>query len=217
MSTRYAAAVVLLLTLVLVPTVVHNYLGVRRDDGRRAIQVADGLNGFPWTDRGTRGVQWAVRRFDSRDWAERAYAAPDGSTVRVSIVRTYDPKRVYHHPELAIAYGTELPDKSVVRMASMPDVPVHVLRGDSAAAPKMALYVLHYGDAFVENPLTFQFRLAGGLLVGGREPMTLIFVTCDDPRQQPLERSWGAQLLASAVERFRALGPAAVAGGGAGR
>lgn len=202
MSTRYAAPVALLLVLALVPTMVHGYLGLRQDDGRRAASMMAPLSLVELPSARSRTSDWAERRLATRDFYERTFATPEGE-VRLSVARTYDAKKVYHHPELAVAYGLDLPRTSVERLASMPGVPVHVLRAGEGGPRKIVFYALHYGDGFVDDPLWFQFRLAGEMLVGGRKPMTLFFITADDPGGSTLEGTWAARVLGAAVTQFQ--------------
>lgn len=200
-SPRYLLAIVVLFALAAIPTVIHGYVGLRVDDGRRAAMVSAPVPGL-LVNSGVRarGEGWAERRFDTRDWFEQSYATPDGE-VRLSVARTYDAKKVYHHPELAVSYGIDLPDKSVVRFGARPDVPVHVLRNPGGVR-KMALYALHYDDTFVERPILFQLRISAQSLVSGRRPMTLFYVTADDPRRESLEETWAARVLLAAVGQF---------------
>jgi hypothetical protein len=43
------------------------------------------------------------------------------------------------------------------------------------------MYVLHYEDRFIDNPVAFQIQSAGELLFSRRQPMTLFFVLDDAP------------------------------------
>ncbi len=202
-SRRYAGLIGLALMLALVLTAIHGYLGLTADDHRRVADLPvplDGLRQVPGVR--ARSQNWADRKFSTRDWQERTYATPDGQ-VRLSVARTFDAKSVYHHPELAVAYDTSFLHASVQRLAAMPDVPVHVLRSSAdGRSGKVALYALHYGDGFAENPLWFQVRMAAGSLVGGRKPMTLFFVTADDPGRSSLDGTWAARVLQGAIDRF---------------
>jgi hypothetical protein len=65
------------------------------------------------------------------------------------------------------------------------------------------MYVLHYDDRFVENPITFQIRTAGELLFSGRKPMTLFFLhDLDVPEGARPGTLPSARLLFSAIDRF---------------
>jgi hypothetical protein len=206
---RFAPALCLLAGLALVPTVIHSYAGVRVADDRTVAAIPETLAGFPSTPS-ERSASWGQRRFESFDWMERRYSA-DGHDVMLTVIRTYDPKSVYHHPELAIAYGTSFFRSEVVRFPGHPTVPVHVLRADDAevAQGAAALYVLHYGDEFVADPVMFQVRLAGALLFSGRRPMTVLFAQDAAAGRGSLEKASVTQVLLAAVDAFSRPAPRA--------
>ena len=171
---RYVPLLCALLVAALVPTVIHSYAGMKVDDGRTTTVIPIALAGFTSapTDRND---GWGKRRFESDDWFERRYVSGRDEAV-LTVIRSYDLKRLYHHPELAVAYGTAFVEHEVVRFPERTDIPVHVLRTRETNRPAVAMYVLHHGDSFVDAPIWFQLRTAGELLVGGRRAMTLIFV-----------------------------------------
>jgi hypothetical protein len=203
-----ALATAVCLALALVPTVMHTYADVRATDGRTAAAVAprlDGMSSRP-TDR---RAEWVKKTFDSDDWMERRYAAKGGRDVLLFVTRSYDLKRLYHHPELAVAYGYDLRDAGTTPLPAMQDVPVHVLRADAPNA-SLALYALLYDDEFVADPYALQVRTAWTLLVRPRRPMTLFFAhdPAADPRI-PLEAAPAAEVLFRAIRSFQAQGRAA--------
>jgi hypothetical protein len=180
MSSRYAPAVAVLLALALVPTLIHSYSNSAADDGRRAKAIPGVLAGFP-SVASDRPQGWGERRFDSQDWIERNYVGDRGSKVTLTVVRTYDAKSVYHHPELAVSYHrSSFTGERVERSPARPDIPIHVLQ-PSAGTRAFGMYVLHYEDRFIDNPVVFQIRSAGELLFSRRQPMTLFFVLDDAP------------------------------------
>ena len=197
-ATRYVAPVCVLLGLALVPTMIHSYADDRERDGRLAAGIPvnlAGYTGFP-TDRND---TWGERRFNSDDWMERTYER-GAEQVRVAVIRSFDAKTLYHHPELAVAYGTPFAGLETRRFAARPDVPVFVLQpgpGVNAAA----MYVLHSGNQFVEAPIRFQLQTAGRLLFSRRAPMTLFFVFDPDVREgSSVEDSDAARLLFAAID-----------------
>jgi hypothetical protein len=172
MSARYAPALCLLLAIALVPTVIHSYVGARMSDGRevRAIPVTlDGRAGSPTP----RNAGWGQSHFESGDWFERSYPAGAGEVV-LTAVRSYDLKRLYHHPELDIAYGTAFITHDVKRVGAA-SVPVNVMW--TVDKRTVAVSVLRYEDEFVEHPYRLQMRTAIELMVSPRKPMTLFFAT----------------------------------------
>ena len=198
MSTRYAPLVLAMLLLALVPTVIHSYVRVTIDDGLRAEAIPSTLPGFT-ASAGRRDPTWGKRRFDSDDWIERRYSTA-GDELSLIVVRSFDLKALYHHPELAVAYNTPFSASSVRRFRQRPDIPVYVLRGDDGAA---GLYALHYDGRFIEHPVWFQIRTAGELLFSGRKAMTLLFVhDTRMPRQADPADTGAARLLFAAIERF---------------
>ena len=200
MSSRFAPAVCVALVLALVPTIIHGYVGMVATDAltTKAIPlVLDDYRGEPTS----RPDNWGRRRFESHDWLERQYAGA-GDSVVLTVIRSYDLKALYHHPELAVAY--HFANFSGARIATMPtrrDMPVHVLTGQGP----VGLYVLHYDGRFVADPIRFQIRTAGELLFTGRKPMTLFFVRDDTAPEgvEPLKLP-AARVLASAVDAFLA-------------
>jgi hypothetical protein len=199
-SPRYVPAICVIGALALVPTVIHSYVGARVDDDRRASAIPVMLAGHIGTPT-ERDAGWGSRAFDSHDWVERRYTASNREVI-LTVVRSYDLKQLYHHPELFVAYGTPFVDHQTHRFAAAPHIPVHVLR-TAEARGSVALYVLHYDEGFVEDPIWFQIRTAGALLFGGRKPMTLIFARAPSvPESTPLETMAAGQVLLEAIDGF---------------
>jgi hypothetical protein len=199
-STRYLVPLCALLALALVPTVIHSYMDDVERDGRSTVTIPDRLAGYAGAPS-DRNATWGERRFGADDWIERTYVTA-GDEVRLTVVRSFDPKALYHHPELAVAYGTSFVGLETRRFAARPEVPVFVLEPGPGVAAR-AMYVLHYGDEFVEAPIRFQLRTAGALLFSTRKPMTLFFVL--DPAAPPdgdIETSGATRLLFSAIDGF---------------
>jgi len=204
-SGRYAAAVLVLAVLALVPTVIHSYARILVDDGRSAAAIPARLGTFS-SVTSTRNASWGKRRFDSNDWFERQYTN-GRDEITLTVIRSYDLKALYHHPELAVAYHqghTFQPEKTVV-FPQKPAVPVHVLRA-APPDPAVSMYVLQYDGRFVEDPVTFQLRTAFELLFSGRKPMTLFFVQDASVPAGNLADEGITQLLLAAVDRFAAQG-----------
>jgi hypothetical protein len=208
MSARHAPILCVLVGLALVPAVIHSYVGVTGDDGRTTAAIPLALAGYVGQPSG-RNETWGKRRFDSDDWMERRYVSlgrADPGTpadATLTVVRTYDLKAVYHHPELAVAYGRSFLSHEVVRLADRPHMPVHVLRGAGEGDRAAAFYVLHYDDRFIEHPLRFQIEVAGRLLVSPRMPMTLFFVLVPGVSHEiGIDQLAASQLLMAAVDSF---------------
>src|SRR5688572_24699034 len=160
-----------LAAITLVPTFIHSYADSTVRDGRTTAAIPASLAGYDGTPS-RRSTAWGQRRFESGDWTERIYRS-SSDEVMLTVVRSYDAKALYHHPELAVAYGPSYLRRELKRFAQRPDVPVHVLYADSGT---VAMYTLHYDNRFVEDPIRFQLRTAGELLFSGRKAMTLFFL-----------------------------------------
>ena len=171
MSPRYARITLVLLLVALVPTIVNSYIGAVADDGPVLAETVpaspDGFTSVP-TNRRDASIR---RSFDSTDWVERRYVR-GADDVTVLVVRSFDMKRLYHHPELAVTSGTEYRPGRVEQMeGATGPLNVHVLEGQRSG---ITTYALVYGDETVAQPLWFQLRVAPELLLRGRRPLTLV-------------------------------------------
>jgi hypothetical protein len=202
-SSRFVPAVCVLVAVALIPTYIHSYAGSMVQDGRTTASIPVSLAAYHSTPS-NRNATWGKRRFDSDDWIERIYRSSDDE-VKLSIVRSYDPKSLYHHPELAVAYGPSWGNAEVRRLAQRPDVPVYVLHGASSSS--IAMYALHYDDTFVQDPIRFQLRTAGELLFSGRKAMTLFFLTDESvPAGMGVDALPSVGLFFGAIDQFVANG-----------
>jgi len=194
LSTRYAAAVLVLLGLAAVPTVIHSYRDSTVADGRSARAIPMRLAGETGAPTARR-AGWGEDRLGATDWIERRYGSPE---VKLFVGRSFDAKRLYHHPELAVDYGQGYQKSEVVRLAGRPDVPVHMLRGTR----RLSLYTLHYDGGYVEDPIRFQLRASFQSLFSRRQAMTLFFAAQDLGANEEIESSSAASLLLAAMDAF---------------
>ena len=200
-SARFAFPVLALLCLALVPTVTHAYLRLTVDDGREAAAVGWTLAGLQGEST-SRSSAWVRENYDSTDWIERAFTGAEGK-VTVFVARSFDFKRLYHHPENGVLHGHALESRGTRPMPAMPDVPVHVLQSPPRQGHELAVYALLYDDRFIDNPYLFQLRSSWDLLIGGRRQMTLFLVhDASNPPQVPLENSLAVRVLHEAIQRF---------------
>ena len=197
-SSRHAPALCIALALALVPTVIHTYSGATNDDGRRTGIIPTSLADIPFvaTDRPS---SWGQRVFESDDWFERQ-AAPPGKRMTLTVVRSYDLKRLYHHPELTLAYGTGFVREETVRLTNRAEIPVRVLY--TTQGNTVAVSAIHYGNDFVENPILFQVRIAGELLFSARKAMTLFFVQQQGAANGAVGQLDATRVLFAAIDRF---------------
>jgi len=201
-STRYALPVALVLMLALIPTVIHSYLGLKVDDGLSVKNIKSVLDNFNSTPT-NRQPGWGEETFGSEDWLERAYTDEQGKSLRLFVGRSYDHKRLYHHPELALSYAKGLTGTGLVNLPGQPDIPVNLLYND--ARSNMAAFVLLYDGKFIENPISYQIQDSLKQLVSARKPMTLFYVVDDNaPKNTTFIQTPGASLLNKAINDFMA-------------
>lgn len=191
-SARYAAPTLVVLGLALVPTIANSYVG------RRVVETPALSDALPTTLDGrpstpTRRKATTIRReFASEDWVERTYAAGLDRPVTVLAVRSYDMKRLYHHPELAVTEREYENARLVEAQGRDGALDVHVLAGMQGG---MAAYALVYRGRTIASPYLFQIRVAPELLLTGQRPLTLVFAedlegdASAGPAQSPAVRS----------------------------
>jgi hypothetical protein len=198
---HFSLPVAVLLGLALVPTIIHQYIGLAVNDGRVASAVQMDLAGLKGTATGRKSA-WSVRKFDSTDWIERWYTA-DNERIQLLVARSFDLKRLYHHPELAIVQTDDLISRGIVRLPDRAAMPLHVFESSRSDKRGVAMYTLHYDREFVSDPMRFQIRTAASLLVSGRRQMTLFFVYDNDvPAGVPVEELHATRVLVAAVDSF---------------
>jgi hypothetical protein len=198
-STRFLPVVCGLVAVTLVPTFIHSYSDSAVPDGRTTASIPMTLAGYTGAPSG-RNATWGQRRFDSNDWTERVYQS-GRDEVRLTVVRSFDAKALYHHPELAVTESS-FTETELTRFPQRPDIPVYVLYAEPEG---VALYALHYDSAFVQDPIRFQLRTAGELLFSGRKAMTLFFLTDDGPIPgSGVESLPSLGLFFAAIDRFTA-------------
>jgi hypothetical protein len=199
-SSRFLIPVSLLIVLALVPTVIHYYAAATTDDGLTVNAINRSIEGFR-VESTARRARWVEETFASKDWFENRYTGVNGESVLLFVARSYDLKRLYHHPEIGILRGVDLEREKVVKIASMPDIPIHFLRKRSGAG--VAAYVLLYDGEFVENPIIMQLKTSLEMLFSASKPLTLFFVYDSMlQRDSGFEASPAAPVLAEAINSF---------------
>jgi hypothetical protein len=208
-SARHTPLLGAVLALALIPTLIHSYAGATAVDGRTTASIPVVLAGLTSTPA-RRDDTWGSRRFESDDWFERNYIAGT-ERVTLTVARSYDLKSLYHHPELAIADNLSFERVELRRFDEHPDVVVHWLV-PSPGVTARAMYVLHYDDRYIEDPIWFQLRTAGELLFSRRQAMTLLFARQVDVAEAADDQALPAtRLLLAAVDAFTGASAAAPA------
>jgi hypothetical protein len=204
-SPRYGLWACLVIGAALVPTVIHSYMGVVVKDSLTTANIPSALSGYTSVPSGN-DPDWGRRHFESTDWFERNYTS-DSAEVRLTVLRSYDLKRLYHHPENDVAHGVGLFAQGLIALPGLPGVPVHLLRGEGENVAS-AVYALHYDGGFVGDPLWFQLSLARQLLLSGRRPMTLFFARDVRGAKGATPDTFpSAHLLTAAIQAFNGISP----------
>ena len=203
-SSRYALPVVLLLILALLPTIIHSYLGSEYDDGRSVQSIPTELAGFSSEPYLRHKDPWAISMFDSEDWIERIYKNDKGEKIRLFAARSYDYKRLYHHPELALSHGINFKNEDIVMMPGDPEIPVFVLR--SSRGRGIVAYVLLHQGKFIKDPVSHQIKDAFTQLFQTRKAMTLFYVSDTSSEVAGIfNKTSSAYILAAAIQSFKTI------------
>lgn len=199
-TSRFALPVSILLLMALPSTILHSYMEATVSDGLVTEAIGKTLNKTQSLSTKRRD-DWVGETFSSSDWIEREYYGPDGN-VLLFVARSFDHKRLYHHPEIGILRGVDLGKAESIELAQSPAIPVSVLR--SQVRQGAAGYVLLYDGEFVENPMIFQLKTSISLLFGPRKSMTLFFVYDSELSElTSFNTSPAARILEQAIDSFR--------------
>jgi len=198
-STRHSITVAILLTLALIPTIIHTYIDNVDNDGRSVKNISTTLGAFISTPS-KRNDQWGKSVFNSEDWFERIYQNKENTKVRLFIANSFDLKALYHHPELALSYAQNLSHKSISTLPKQAKIPVHVLKNDDDSI--LVAYVLMHNDTFIKDPIKYQLSESFRLLISQKKPMTL-FYTSQTGFQGNLNLESSTTLLSLSIKEFR--------------
>ena len=199
-STRYAVPTIVLIALALVPTTIHSYLGIRKTDALTTHAIAPVLVGAS-SQPTARRPDWVAETFDSVDWIERTYRA-EGEPVLLFAGRSYDPKRLYHHPELGLLRGTTTVPAGTARAQARPDVPLHLVSTAGDGRHGLAVYALLYDGRFIDDPVMFQLRTSAELVVSAPKPMTLFLASALSGDVADVDNAPATRILLAAIHSF---------------
>ena len=146
------------------------------EPGALAAAIPADLEGYREAARGRHDAGWVAAHFAAHDFVERSYRA-GGQELELFAARTYDAKKLFHFPELALTYGRSVTAERREELdVAGRAVPVRVLEFRKRNAVRRSASALFYGKRPVRDPVVFLFRTLPALFVGQREPMTLIYV-----------------------------------------
>lgn len=202
-SSRYALSISMILALALIPTVFHSYLAVLVDDGKTAVKIPHVFGEFSSEPYNRHKARWVKQVFDSQDWVDRIYKNPSDTKVRLFVARSYDLKRLYHHPELGLSRGADLKSAGVIMLHGKPEIPVHLLQNRNG--PGLVAYVLLYDGMFIRDPLTHQLLEAFRQLISAKKAMTIFYVSDSiSTNGTDFKNTSAAFILGEAIRTFRA-------------
>jgi hypothetical protein len=202
LSRRFIRPLLLVMIPVSVPVLVHSYGDSKAEDCSNvdALFPAAGLSGGAGTERNS--SMWY--QFRAVKWAEGAFAETDPPLqLEFVIIRSYDPKRLYHRPETYFRQQTSNSQlmKSITRNTG--SMPIHVVRYEQPELAQVVAYLLVYNSKAVANPYLAQVAAFPSQLITGAKPMTSFLILGSAPRTaaQTLEDR-AAAWLADAWERY---------------
>ena len=202
-STRYDRPLLIIIMLALIPTIIHSYLDLKTNDNLSTHQISPILGSFV-SKPTQRKPEWGEDTFACYDWIERNYTNQQGKSVRLFVGRSYDHKRLYHHPELVLSYGKDLKMLEEMQYAAQPKIPVKLLANETR--PVIAAYALLYDKQFVENAITHQLKSSIIQLITPRKPMTLFYVEAENTSVKSIfSETDAAFVLESAIKDFLAI------------
>lgn len=172
-STRHAPLVLFIIMLALIPTIIHSYLELKIGDNLSTRHISQVLGSYV-SKPSQRKPGWGEDTFACYDWFERIYTNQQGKSVRFFVGRSYDHKKLYHHPELALSYGKDLRMVGEIQYSEQPTIAVKLLANETK--PVIAAYALLYDKQFVGNAITHQIMSSIMQLITPRKPMTLFYV-----------------------------------------
>ncbi len=203
-ATRHAWLVAGLLLLALVPTWFNVYRQPPAlEPGALAGAIPADLEGYRDAAPGRHDAGWVAAHFASCDYLEREYRVGTHE-LELFAARTWDAKKLFHFPELALTYGRSVTAERLEELTVMDRaVPVRVLEFRQRATVRRSVSALFFGKEPVRDPMRFLLRSLPALFVGQRKPMTLIYVQGEaQPGREAALQQELEELLAESAAAF---------------
>jgi hypothetical protein len=171
LSKRYNRAMCWLIAPAILPVVVHSYRGVNAEDCEAPSRLFSSADAA-FSGRG----RWLRENLHASEWTEGSFAEAEPSAqFTFSILRSYDPKKLYHRPEEYLAKGAVA--SRTLETIGAGRTPIHVVRYNEPVTARVSAYLLVYGSKPVGNPYLAQVAGFPIQLLSGTRPMTLFFIT----------------------------------------
>ena len=183
-SLRYVRPLGLVLALASVPVLVHSYIGVAAESCADPEAL---LSGVEATQPSASRAEFLRSEMHASAFAETLVAgSQEGSGFRSLVLRSWDPKRLYHRPAQRLLKGSVVKGTHWEGLDSDDGkLPIQVVDYEdliiSGHAP-VAAYLLVYAGEPVSNPYLAQLRSSLRQLVFGKQPMPLYFVYAEPGR-----------------------------------
>ncbi len=179
-SARYAWPTTLVLLVAFVPTVIHVYPEPEPlPSGAIDRVLPENLSGFRYVTKGERSAAWVKETFAADDFVSRSYSSPSGIVdgLRIFVARSYDAKKLFHFPEIALSRGRSSADVRLIEIETDAGIlPARLIEFQAGDAVHRVAYALLYGERPMLHPIPFLIARVPELYVGRREPTTLIYV-----------------------------------------
>jgi hypothetical protein len=168
-SARYSAHLLYLLAPALLAVAAHRYVGLDHDDCAEPQKLMT----FGESSR-LNALRDTFSMFQGNE------GPLTGMQGRFAIVRSYDLKRLYHHPELVLLHGSAI-DGVEVEWATdgAESLPVHRVHFEKRDPPRYAGYLLIHGSRVIAKPYQAHLAALPIQFLTGARPMTLAFISAE--------------------------------------
>ena len=205
LSKRYLPHVSLALLLTLFPVVLHSYVELNRDDcvpAQEILALCDKNIDVEVTGRRLKNLFGEVESCGGH-----LPGPSDSPSLDYWVLRSYDPKALYHLPETGFVRGAAPSRRTTEELSShYGPVPVHRAYYNDSDGDIYVAYVLIYNSEPIANPYLAQILSFPKQLLTGTSPMNLLFVTGRGPRGTLAQmEEQGALWLLDSLGRYRSL------------
>lgn len=190
LSRRYLLPLSACLLVALVPVTIHSYLNFDRDDCSPAVGLWPSSTGDAKHDAIVR------EQFQSFQLSQASFVK-EGVQFDYSVVRSYDPKRLYHRPENTLVQHDAIVENRAIEWVQTPSgaLPIHRAYYGNANRAIVVSYVLVFRSSPVASPYWPHLAAAPVEVFTGRRPMTLFFIKAQGsagatPEIERAERDW---------------------------
>jgi len=205
LSRRYLPHISIALLLTLIPVAVHSYVKLKDDDCVRPSELfsaCDFEGDRESTGRRLKGM------FGDVDWCGGTLPGRDGGpALDYWILRSYDPKKVYHLPEIGFVRGAAPSARGTEWLqVGSEKVPVHRSYYPRTDVDVFVAYMLIYDSEPIGNPYIAQLLSFPRQLIRGTAPMNLFFVSGRGPAGTlTVMEQTGIPWLLESLRRYRLL------------